>query len=64
MGNPKSQSLTIRPRHPEHRPHFSPGPPVDLKNLETYLLDTGDFALETHGNETSSRIEGFLFQKE
>jgi len=34
----------------------------DLKNLETHLLDTGHFALETHGEEIASRIEGFLLQ--
>jgi len=34
----------------------------DLKNLETHLLDTGHFALETHGEEIASRIEGFLTQ--
>ena len=32
----------------------------DLKNLETHLLDTGHFAIETHGEEIASRIEGFL----
>jgi len=32
----------------------------DLTNLETHLLDTGHFALETHGEEIASRIEGFL----
>jgi pimeloyl-ACP methyl ester carboxylesterase len=32
----------------------------DLKNLETHLLDTGHFALETHGEEIASRIEIFL----
>ena len=32
----------------------------DLKNLETHLLDTGHFALETHGEEIASRIEAFL----
>jgi pimeloyl-ACP methyl ester carboxylesterase len=32
----------------------------DLKNLETNLLDTGHFALETHGEEIASRIETFL----
>jgi pimeloyl-ACP methyl ester carboxylesterase len=32
----------------------------DLKNVETYLLDTGHFALETHGEEIASRIEEFL----
>jgi pimeloyl-ACP methyl ester carboxylesterase len=34
----------------------------DLKNLETHLLDTGHFALETHGEEIASRIDGFLTQ--
>ncbi len=34
----------------------------DLKNLETHLLDTGHFALETHGEEIASRIAGFLSQ--
>ncbi|WP_433972959.1 alpha/beta fold hydrolase [Tunturiibacter lichenicola] len=32
----------------------------DLKSVETHLLDTGHFALETHGEEIGSRIEGFL----
>jgi len=32
----------------------------DLKNIETHLLDTGHFALETHGEEIASRIETFL----
>jgi len=32
----------------------------DLKNVETHLLDTGHFALETHGDEIASRIEEFL----
>ena len=35
----------------------------DLKNLETHLLDTGHFALETHGEEIASRIEAFLLQQ-
>ena len=34
----------------------------DLKNIETHLLDTGHFALETHGEEIASRIEGFLLK--
>lgn len=34
----------------------------DLKNLETHLLDTGHFALETHGEEIGGRIEGLLAQ--
>jgi pimeloyl-ACP methyl ester carboxylesterase len=32
----------------------------DLKDIETHLLDTGHFALETHGEEIAQRIEGFL----
>ena len=35
----------------------------DLKNLETHLLDTGHFALETHGEEIASRIEQFLYKQ-
>ena len=34
----------------------------DLRNLETHLLDTGHFALETHGEEIAGRIEEFLEQ--
>jgi pimeloyl-ACP methyl ester carboxylesterase len=34
----------------------------DLKNVETHLLETGHFALETHGGEIASRIESFLSQ--
>jgi pimeloyl-ACP methyl ester carboxylesterase len=34
----------------------------DLKNVEKHLLDTGHFALETHGEEIATRIEEF-FQK-
>jgi pimeloyl-ACP methyl ester carboxylesterase len=34
----------------------------DLKNLETHLLDTGHFALETHGEEIGYRIEEFLLK--
>ena len=36
--------------------------PRDLKDVETHLLDTGHFALETHGEEIASRIEAFLRQ--
>jgi len=36
----------------------------DLKNLETHLLDTGHFALETHGEEIASLIETFLNKNE
>ena len=32
----------------------------DLKNVETHLLDTGHFALETHGEEIAAHIETFL----
>ena len=35
----------------------------DLHDLETHLLDTGHFALETHGEEIACRIEEFLKQK-
>jgi pimeloyl-ACP methyl ester carboxylesterase len=34
----------------------------DLKNLETHMLDTGHFALETHGEEIATRIEEFLLK--
>jgi pimeloyl-ACP methyl ester carboxylesterase len=36
----------------------------DLKDVETHLLDTGHFALETHGEEIAARIEGFLKQRQ
>ncbi len=36
----------------------------ELKNVETHLLDTGHFALETHGEEIARRIEGFLRQQQ
>jgi pimeloyl-ACP methyl ester carboxylesterase len=32
----------------------------DLPDVETHLLDTGHFALETHGEEIASRIEHFF----
>ncbi len=32
----------------------------DLPNAEMHLLDTGHFALETHGEEIAGRIEAFL----
>jgi pimeloyl-ACP methyl ester carboxylesterase len=32
----------------------------DLPNVETHMLDTGHFALETHGEEIATRIEDFL----
>jgi pimeloyl-ACP methyl ester carboxylesterase len=32
----------------------------DLKNVETHLLDTGHFALETNGQEIADRMLGFL----
>lgn len=34
----------------------------DLRNVETHLLDTGHFAIETHGEEIASRMEEFLSQ--
>jgi pimeloyl-ACP methyl ester carboxylesterase len=35
----------------------------DLSDVETHLLDTGHFALETHGEEIASRIEKFFAQR-
>jgi pimeloyl-ACP methyl ester carboxylesterase len=35
----------------------------DLSDVETHLLDTGHFALETHGEEIASRIERFFAQR-
>ena len=35
----------------------------DLKNVETHMLDTGHFALETHGEEIASHIEKFLLRQ-
>jgi pimeloyl-ACP methyl ester carboxylesterase len=35
----------------------------DLKTLEAHLLDTGHFALETHGEEIASRIKAFFLQE-
>jgi pimeloyl-ACP methyl ester carboxylesterase len=32
----------------------------ELPNVETHLLGTGHFALETHGEEIASRIEHFF----
>ena len=32
----------------------------DLRHVETHLLDTGHFALETHCDEIAGRMEGFL----
>jgi pimeloyl-ACP methyl ester carboxylesterase len=32
----------------------------DLRTVETHLLDTGHFALETHGEEIASHMEAFL----
>jgi pimeloyl-ACP methyl ester carboxylesterase len=36
--------------------------PRDLRDVETHLLDTGHFALETHGEQIASRIEEFFRQ--
>jgi pimeloyl-ACP methyl ester carboxylesterase len=36
----------------------------DLTNIETHLLDTGHFALETYGEEIASRIETFLAKQQ
>ncbi len=35
----------------------------DLPKVETHLIDTGHFALETHGEEIASRIEEFFFPR-
>jgi pimeloyl-ACP methyl ester carboxylesterase len=35
----------------------------DLKNVETHLLDTGHFALETHGEEIATPIEELLLKQ-
>jgi pimeloyl-ACP methyl ester carboxylesterase len=35
----------------------------DLRNVESHLLDTGHFALETHGEEIANRIRSFLGAK-
>ena len=35
----------------------------DLKNIETHLLDTGHFALETHGEEIAGLIEEFFLNR-
>jgi pimeloyl-ACP methyl ester carboxylesterase len=35
----------------------------DLPQVETHLLDTGHFALETHGEEIAARIEQFLHER-
>jgi pimeloyl-ACP methyl ester carboxylesterase len=35
----------------------------DLNDLEYHLIDTGHFALETHGGEIASLIRGFLNRK-
>ncbi|HYO81408.1 MAG TPA: alpha/beta hydrolase [Bryobacteraceae bacterium] len=36
----------------------------DLKNVETHMLDTGHFALETHGEEIARRMEEFLLKQD
>jgi surfactin synthase thioesterase subunit len=35
-----------------------------LKNIETHLLDTGHFRLETHRKEIASHIESFLLKRQ
>jgi pimeloyl-ACP methyl ester carboxylesterase len=35
----------------------------DLKDLEYHLIDTGHFALETHGQEIADLIRNFLNRK-
>jgi pimeloyl-ACP methyl ester carboxylesterase len=36
----------------------------DLKNIEIHMLDTGHFALETHGEEVASHIESFFLKRQ
>ena len=36
----------------------------DLKNIEIHMLDTGHFALETHGEEIASHIESFFLKRQ
>jgi hypothetical protein len=36
----------------------------DLKDIEIHMLDTGHFALETHGEEVASRIESFFLKRQ
>ncbi|HYP13872.1 MAG TPA: alpha/beta hydrolase [Bryobacteraceae bacterium] len=36
----------------------------DLENVETHMLDTGHFALETHGEEIADRITEFLLKQD
>ncbi len=36
----------------------------DLKNIEIHMLDTGHFALETHGEEIGSHIESFFLKRQ
>jgi pimeloyl-ACP methyl ester carboxylesterase len=35
----------------------------DLPDAELHLLDTGHFALETHGDEIAARIESFVLPR-
>ena len=36
----------------------------DLKNIEIHMLDTGHFALETHGEEVAGHIESFFLKRQ
>jgi pimeloyl-ACP methyl ester carboxylesterase len=36
----------------------------DLKDIEIHMLDTGHFALETHGEEVASHIESFFLKRQ
>ncbi len=45
----------------------APGAPPyarDLQNVETHMLETGHFALETHGEEIGRRMEEFLLKNQ
>ena len=37
---------------------------LNLKNIEIHMLDTGHFALETHGEEVAGHIESFFLKRQ
>lgn len=53
--------ITMRASEPL-MPHLGGAAPYkrDLPEVETHLLDTGHFALETHCDEIADHIETFL----
>lgn len=64
-----SSESTQAPTQPRRPPPTSPPPPGadpykrDLKDLEYHLIDTGHFALETHGQEIADLMREFLNRK-